>query len=50
MVFLEVDESNTPAVTLYRRLGFETVGRREGYYGEGRGAPGTALVMRLSLR
>ena len=31
-LFLEVDESNTPAITLYRRLGFRQVGRRPDYY------------------
>ena len=29
---LEVRESNTPAIGLYRKLGFEEVGRRKGYY------------------
>lgn len=31
-VFLEVRESNLPALQLYRRHGFVPVGRREGYY------------------
>ena len=31
-VFLEVDENNAAARKLYQRAGFETVGRREGYY------------------
>lgn len=31
-VFLEVRESNDPAKRLYERAGFETVGRRTGYY------------------
>jgi ribosomal-protein-alanine N-acetyltransferase len=31
-VFLEVRESNTGAQTLYRKLGFREVGRRENYY------------------
>ena len=29
---LEVRESNSPAQALYRKLGFEVVGRRKGYY------------------
>jgi len=31
-VFLEVRESNAPAVAFYQGLGFRQVGRREGYY------------------
>ena len=31
-VFLEVRESNLGAVAFYARLGFQRVGRREGYY------------------
>lgn len=29
---LEVRVSNAPAISLYEKLGFETVGRRKGYY------------------
>lgn len=29
---LEVRESNAPAIALYRKLGFEEVGRRKNYY------------------
>lgn len=53
-LFLEVDETNRPALGLYRRLGFREVGRRPAYYdrpdaaaGEGKSA---ALVMRRDLR
>lgn len=31
-VFLEVRESNAPALGLYQRFGFTDVGRRRGYY------------------
>lgn len=43
---LEVRPSNTPAVSLYYKLGFEEAGRREGYYidnGE------DALILRKEL-
>ncbi len=50
-LFLEVDETNVAAVTLYRRLGFRQVGKRPGYYNERKGEPPTsALVMRRDLR
>ncbi len=49
-LFLEVADDNIPALSLYRDFGFETVGRRRGYYVRGGGeAPVDALVMRLSL-
>lgn len=31
---LEVRETNAPAIALYRKLGFEEVGRRKNYYAE----------------
>lgn len=49
-IFLEVDEGNTAAIGLYRKLGFAKVAERKGYYDDGRGNKSTALVMRLDLR
>ena len=37
-LYLEVSEKNTVAVELYRKSGFETVGKRKNYYGEGEDA------------
>ncbi len=48
-LFLEVDESNRAAVSLYRQLGFETVGQRSRYYEKKDVVSGSALVMRLRL-
>lgn len=48
-VFLEVEETNEPAVRLYRRAGFATVGRREQYYRSASGAKLNALVMQRDL-
>ena len=44
-VFLEVDEHNAPACALYRRAGFQQVGRRQGYYQDA----SSALVLRRDL-
>ena len=41
-VYLEVGEHNAPACRLYRRAGFNEVGRRQGYYEDG----AAALVLR----
>jgi ribosomal-protein-alanine N-acetyltransferase len=48
-VFLEVEENNSPAVRLYQRAGFSTVGRREQYYRDASGAKLNALVMQRDL-
>jgi ribosomal-protein-alanine N-acetyltransferase len=48
-VFLEVDESNTPARRLYARAGCSEVGRRPGYYSQSDGKPTSALVLRRDL-
>jgi ribosomal-protein-alanine N-acetyltransferase len=46
-VFLEVRESNAPAMALYSSAGFEAVGRRVRYYAR---PIEDAIVMRLDLR
>jgi ribosomal-protein-alanine N-acetyltransferase len=48
-VFLEVEENNQPAVRLYQRAGFATVGRREQYYRDAHGAKLNALIMQRDL-
>lgn len=48
-LFLEVDEDNVPARSLYRRAGFQSVGRRPGYYQQGRNRAVAALVLRRDL-
>jgi ribosomal-protein-alanine N-acetyltransferase len=49
-LFLEVGDDNPAALSLYRRTGFEAVGRRADYYArEGRSAA-DAIVMRLALK
>jgi ribosomal-protein-alanine N-acetyltransferase len=47
-LFLEVRPTNIPAVGLYQRLGFSTIGVRRGYYPADQGLE-DALVMRLDL-
>jgi ribosomal-protein-alanine N-acetyltransferase len=48
-VFLEVDETNTPAIRLYRRAGFREVGRRPNYYAVPGAKMAAALVLRRDL-
>jgi tRNA threonylcarbamoyl adenosine modification protein YeaZ len=43
-IFLEVEESNLPAINLYKKHGFTEFGRRKDYYGAGK----DAILMRLS--
>jgi len=33
--YLEVSENNLPAISLYKKLGFKTLGRRKKYYEDG---------------
>lgn len=49
-LFLEVAETNEAARGLYGRCGFETVGRRRGYYSDTAGGPGIdALILARGL-
>lgn len=43
--FLEVAADNLPALNLYESCGFETCGRRSGYYKRTRGKAADALLM-----
>lgn len=47
-LFLEVRPSNEAALALYRKAGFEQIGRRRGYYPAPDGRE-DAIVMRLAL-
>jgi ribosomal-protein-alanine N-acetyltransferase len=49
VVHLEVEESNRPALALYRAFGFAEVGRRAGYYARPDGTRAAALTMRRPL-
>jgi ribosomal-protein-alanine N-acetyltransferase len=51
-LFLEVDETNNAAISLYRQLGFKPIGERVGYYENKANEKSTrsaALVMQLEL-
>ena len=48
-IFLEVEENNRPALSLYKRAGFAVVGRRERYYQDPGGEQLNALLMRRDL-
>lgn len=48
-IVLEVDESNEPALRLYRRFGFAEVAVRAAYYTRADGTRGTARVMARAL-
>jgi [ribosomal protein S18]-alanine N-acetyltransferase len=48
-LFLEVDETNLPAIALYAGLGFHEVGKRPAYYQTAGQRKASALVMRRDL-
>jgi ribosomal-protein-alanine N-acetyltransferase len=48
-LFLEVEETNAPALALYRRLRFEEVGRRPAYYAARDGSRTSALILKRTL-
>ncbi len=48
-LFLEVEAENAPALALYRRFGFETVGERKAYYRKADGGMALAFILRRSL-
>lgn len=48
-VLLEVRPSNERALAVYRRYGYEQIGRRKGYYPAGPAGREDAIVMRLEL-
>ncbi len=50
-LFLEVAETNTAAITLYKKLGFETVATRASYYSDPENPDQrvSALVMRMTI-
>jgi ribosomal-protein-alanine N-acetyltransferase len=48
-LWLEVRESNAPALATYHRLGFATIGRRAGYYPAAHGRRENAIVMSLPI-
>jgi ribosomal-protein-alanine N-acetyltransferase len=49
-VHLEVEDTNAAAISLYRGAEFHEIGRRKGYYAQGRDTPAGALVLHRRLR
>ena len=49
VMFLEVNAANLPAISLYKRLGFTTVGHRKAYYAGTHGMREDALVLRTAI-
>ncbi len=50
-IFLDVCESNTPALTLYKKNGFKEIGRRKNYYTDEKNPQNKkdALLMMLEI-
>jgi ribosomal-protein-alanine N-acetyltransferase len=48
-LFLEVGQSNVAAIALYKKLGFQQIGQRKGYYEHPGAPPEDALVLALML-
>jgi ribosomal-protein-alanine N-acetyltransferase len=48
-LFLEVAETNQPALALYTKTGFSTVGKRSDYYASKQGPAVNALILRRDL-
>lgn len=48
-IFLEVDDHNIAALTMYSSLGFNGVGRRRAYYKNADGTFADALILRCDL-
>ncbi|MGL4323658.1 MAG: GNAT family N-acetyltransferase [Beijerinckiaceae bacterium] len=48
-LFLEVEDTNRPAIALYRRNGFVQVGQRPSYYRKPDGTAANAIVMKRVL-
>jgi ribosomal-protein-alanine N-acetyltransferase len=48
-ILLEVRPSNERALQVYRRYGYEEIGRRKGYYPAHEGRREDAIVMRYVL-
>jgi ribosomal-protein-alanine N-acetyltransferase len=49
-IYLEVAESNIPALRLYEKFGFLVIGRRENYYRSPSSAFESALIMRRDAK